>query len=419
MARVYRYSSALRRQTVASPLPIGALVALAAALVVIVAVRSTGLADYPRDAGPSILAGAHGDLAGFFAHQAAMGPLSLYLRVPFAALGVAFGDGSVGVYRWASLPCLIALGAVAVWLARTVAHRGGGRLAQIVILAVVILGPLVDSALYWGHPEEILTAALGTAALLAALEERVLATGLLVGLAIASKQWAVIVLIPALLLLRGDRVRAAVIAGATALLSSVPMMIGNFAAFRHVYHYVSAPQPIVTVFTWLYPFSRSGPVHISDINGTRPAFIAHQILPVETALSHPLIVLIGLGLPVLVWWRAGGRPTRREVLTALALALLLRCVFDPGSAAYYHLPLLLVLVTVDAWEGRSLPTLSLSATALAFVVLDRAPEYLAPAVTNGLYIAASAVVAGLLVRELRIAGRPRLMPSRAQPITAA
>ena len=124
-------------------------------------------------------------------------------------------------------------------------------------------------------------------------------------------------------------------------------------------------------------------------------------------------------LPLLVWWRAGGGATPRELLTACALALLLRCALDPGSAAYYHLPLLLTLVVLDAWEGRRLPVLSLTGTALAFVVLDRAPQYLAPAATNLIYIVTSLTAAGLLVRELRLARRPRLMPGRAEPITAA
>ena len=184
-----------------------------------------------------------------------MGPLSLYLRVPFAAVGVAFGDGALASTGGAALPCLIVLGLVAVWLARFAGRRGAGRPAQILIVGVVLLDPLVDSALYWGHPEEILTAALGTGAIIAALEQRSLAAGALVGLAIASKQWALVLLIPVVLILVRDRRRTAVIAIGLAALSSVPMIIGNFASFRHVFRYISSPQPIVTAFTWLFPFS--------------------------------------------------------------------------------------------------------------------------------------------------------------------
>ncbi len=391
--------------------------AAAAVTVVVTTLHAVDLGDYPRDAGPAITAGAHGSLSGFFAHQAAMGPLSLYLRVPFAAIGVAFGDGAHGLYRWGSLACLIPLALVALWLARFATRQGAGRLAQVLILGIVLLNPLVADALYWGHPEEILTAALATGAVIAALEDRSLAAGLLAGLAIASKQWALIMLLPILLILGRDRVRAGVAALGVAALASVPMIVGNFASFRHVLHYISAPQPIVTVFTWLYPFSPIGRVHISDINGGRPPFIAHQILPIETSLSHPLIILIGLGLPLFVLWRARGRPEPRELLVACALALLLRCALDPGSAAYYHLPLLLTLITLDALEGRSIPVTGLSGTALAFIVLDRLPQYVAPEVTNVAYIVTSIGVACLLARELR-AARPALMPGRTRPITA-
>lgn len=396
-----------------------ALVAATAVGLALIAVRAQGLGDYPRDGGPAITAGAHGDFGGFFAHQAAMGPLSLYLRVPFAAIGVGLGDGSLGVYRWASLPLLLVLGLVALWLARFAAGRGTGRVGQVLIVAVALLNPLVNDALYWGHPEEILTAALAIGALIAGLEDRPLAAGLLAGLAIASKQWALIVLIPVVLILGRQRVRTGVIACGLAALASVPMVIGNFASFLHVFRYISSPQPIVTVFTWLYPFSSTGPVRISDINGARPSFIAHQILPIETSLSHPLIVLIGLGLPLIVWWRARGRPEPREVLIACALALLLRCVLDPGSAAYYHLPLLLTLVTLDAWDGRAIPVTGLCATALVFIVLDRFPQYFAPGTTNLAYILVSVVVAGLLTRELHAVASRRLMTRPVRPITAS
>ncbi len=391
----------------------------AAIAVAIIAVHAPGFGDYPRDAGPAITPAAHGNFAAFFAHQPAMGALSLYLRVPFAALGVALGDDALGVYRWASLPCLIALALVAVWLARVAGRRGAGHVAQALIVGMVLLNPLVGDALYWGHPEEILTAALATGALLAALEQRALATALLAGLAIASKQWALVTLIPALLLLDRDRLRAGAGAIAIAVLSTLPMIIGNLASFRHVLRYISSPQPLVTVYTWLYPFSSTGNVRISDINGARAPFTAHQILPIETLLSHPLIVAVGLALPVYVWWRAQGRPGAGALLIATALALLLRCALDPGSVAYYHLPLLLVLVTLDAWEGRTIPVTALAATAVAFVVLDRFPRYLSAQATNAAYIAVTVVATYVLVRELRSDRAIPLMTRRAEPIRAS
>ena len=115
-------------------------------------------------------------------------------------------------------------------------------------------------------------------------------------------------------------------------------------------------------------------------------------------------MVIGFGLPLLVWWRARGRLEPRELLIACALALLLRCTLDPGSAAYYHLPLLLTLVTLDGWEGRNLPVAGLSGTAIAFVVLDRFPQYLP----------AGAVEPGVHRRQCRGCGPARPAAARHQ-----
>jgi hypothetical protein len=236
------------------------LLVAAAAAAAVIAAHAPGVGDYPRDAGPSITAAAHGDLAGFFAHQPAMGALSLYLRAPFAAIGVAFHDSPFGLYRWGTLPCLLALAVLAAALARYAGRRGASRLGQILIVAICIVNPLTNDALLWGHPEEILTASLAAGALLAACEDNALITALLLGLAVTSKQWALVVVAPAVLMLMRDRLKATVGAGAVAALATLPMVIGNLAAFRHALTYISHAQPLVTMFTWLYPFSPGGRV---------------------------------------------------------------------------------------------------------------------------------------------------------------
>ena len=168
-------------------------------------------------------------------------------------------------------------------------------MALIVVLALV--NPLVSDALYWGHPEELLTASLAIAAILAASEGRGVLTAVLAGLAIASKQWAVLVLAPAILLLERDRIRALLISGAVAALAWLPMVVVNLVAFRHALRYVSHPQPVVTLYTWLYPFSPTGTVTVTNIFGDARTFDAHQLLSVEAILARPLITLLGHGDP--------------------------------------------------------------------------------------------------------------------------
>lgn len=401
----------------------------AGATAIVLAVGASGVGDYPRDAGPSIAAAAHGNLAGFFAHQPAMGALSLYLRAPFAAVGVALHDSPFGVYRWGSLPCLIALAVVSLWVARFAARRGTTRAGQILIVAICLLNPLIGDALYWGHPEEILTASLLAGALLAAADDKPALTALLAGLAIASKQWALVALAPAILMLTHERFKTTIMAGAVAAVTTLPMALANPGAFKHALSYISHPQPVVTMFTWLYPFSPSGRVRIADIMGPPRPQIGHRVLPIETALSHPLIILIGLAIPLLVTWRRtrprsddGGaaRSTRtNELLSAAALVLLLRCVLDPGSAAYYHLPCLLALLVLDANTGRPLPSAGLLGTAVAFIVLDRFPGYLPAPAASLAYIAATAMAAVILLRMARGTPAATLMRRSPAPITAA
>jgi hypothetical protein len=335
-----------------------------------------------------------------------MGPLSLYLRAPFVAIAAALHDGPVGAYRWGCFPCLLAVAGVALWLAQTARRNGAGRLAMALIVVVSLVNPLVSDALYWGHPEELLTASLAIGAILAAGEGRASLTAVLAGVAVASKQWAVLILVPAILLLEKDRIRVVVLSGAVAMLAWLPMIAANLVAFRHALRYVSHPQPVVTLYTWLYPFSPRGSVTVTNIFGDSRTFDAHQLLGVEATLARPLITLLGVAIPLLAWWRGSRRANVEQMLLASALVLVCRCALDPGSMAYYHFPLLLILLAYDAVAGRRVPIAGLLGVAVSFVVLDRFPAYLGMAVANDLYIAATVTAFAVIAARLRRPARP-------------
>ncbi len=366
----------------------------------LIAATASGLGDYPTDAGPALTSIAHGHLGSFFAHQPAMGAFALLVRVPFVAIGSVFGSSAVGLYRWGAAPCVFALGAVAFWLSVVARRRGASRLGQLVILVICLFSPLVGDALYWGHPEEILTAALAAGALLAACEGRVTLTAVLAGLAIASKQWAVLILLPAVLIVGRQRLRLTIASLGVATTVTLPMVVANFGAFRHMLAYISKPQPIMTVFTWLYPFSPTTTVHVTNIFGDSRSFIGRGVFGLEATLSHPLIVALGLLVPALLWWRGRGSVGTQQLLGAAALVLLLRCVLDPGSAAYYHLAMILVLVTMDATAGRRLPTAGICGTAIGYLVFVVSVRELGSQELNLVYVAATVLAAGLLVRQL-------------------
>ncbi len=371
------------------------------ALACVLAVRAPGVGDYPTDAGPALTAIAHGNLSGFFSHQPAMGSVSLFVRAPFVALGAALGDGPVGLYRWGTLPCLLAVAVIAIWLGRISVRRGSRRAAPILIVAVALLGPLVNDALYWGHPEELLTASLGIGALLAACERRALLAGVLAGLAVASKQWALLLVPPAVLVLERDRIRCLLASGSVALIATLPMIAGSMAGFRHTLSYISHPQPIVTFFTWLWPVSPSGDVRITNIFGDSRILAAHRLLSFEGAVARPLILLIGVAVPLYLWWRSGRRLSAEQMLLSTSLVLVLRCALDPGSVGYYAFALVLSLVALDALAARAVPAIGLAAAAVAFGVFDRFPSYLPDPVANAAYIAATAVTCVFLIRSVR------------------
>jgi hypothetical protein len=378
----------------------------------LLALTAPGFGDYPRDAGPALAAIAHGSLSGFFAHQPAMGAVSLYLRAPFVALAARLHDSAMGSYRWGDLPCLLTLALVAGRCARWAGTRGMSPLGRLLIVVIVLFNPLVANALRLGHPEELLTAAFVAGALLAAADQRVLTAAVLTGLAVASKQWALVIVCPVLLGLERDRLRAGLIALGTAAAATVPMLIVNLASFRHAADYIASPQPNATLFSWLYPMLPVGTARTGLVFGAAHPYSGHLATGLPIALSHPLILVLGVALPLLAWRRHGRHLAPAAMLVAATLVLLLRCTLDAGSWPYYHVALLLTLIVLDAQAGRRLPLAGLIGWAGAFTVLDRFPSYLPIGTANLLYVAftlgATAVLAGGLysASERRLDRRP-------------
>ena len=101
-----------------------------------------------------------------------------------------------------SIPCLIAAALLAVWLVARMRALGHGRLARAHgARACASSNPVTLYALQYGHAEELLGAVLCVAAVLAAQRGRAGWAGLLLGLAIANKEWALLAVGPVLLAL--------------------------------------------------------------------------------------------------------------------------------------------------------------------------------------------------------------------------
>ncbi|MBJ7471340.1 MAG: hypothetical protein JHD16_08550, partial [Solirubrobacteraceae bacterium] len=200
--------------------PLLALSALAAGVVL----TRSELGDYnlgvsENNAAPTIHFLAGGDFGPAADVIPAMGLVSVLLRVPAAVIG---GSDLLLAHRLGSLLCLIAVVALAFVLDRRATAQDRPLSYRLVLGVLVVAGPGVLWAIDAGHPEEFLGGALCVGAVLAAIERRTVLAAVLLGLAIGTKQWALLAVVPTLLAigeprwLDAERIKAGVLAAAVA-----------------------------------------------------------------------------------------------------------------------------------------------------------------------------------------------------------
>jgi hypothetical protein len=368
--------------------------------------------DYPGPAckgcdyaGPAIDALADGRIGDFFATQPPMGSLTLVLRAPVVAAAQALGAGELLKYQLGSLACLL-FAAALIWLLVRLMRPGTRRewLLVAAFVVIVLAGPLTAKALFWGHPEEPVGALLCVAAVVLAGRGRGLAAGLALGLALATKQWAILAIIPALHVAQGQRKRLLIAAAATALVFRLPMLAGdpgrfigqNLGAGTGGQH--GAYVGVTPTNVWFAYGLNDG----ESLSGGGNTYVIDSSI---AALSHPLVLLFGIGLPLLLW-RLKRQASAQDALLVLALVFLLRCLLDPLSASYHHVPFFVTIAAYEALRRRGLPIIS-ACSALTLWVLAR---WIAPsgdAVTmNRVYLAwALPVALYMVVKTFRSGAR--------------
>jgi hypothetical protein len=356
-----------------------ALFALAASYYI--AFHPTFIGDYQVDGGPTISALVHGHLPH---SQPAMGPLSIWLRTPFAWL---VRDHTVlAQYRMGAFACILVAGAVGVYLARVLLANDRSAWLAFAVVAFSVLNPANFHAMANGHPEEILGAALCVAAVVAAVEGRsVLVVGVLLGLAIATKQWAVLAIGPTLIAASRGRVRIALLAVGLAVLLTAPMALPNlhgFAASNR--NSADATIGLMPDSIWV-PFEHVHHVRIFDGVAWRTIekrTMSHAI----AGHAKPLIVLLGALLPLAyMLLRRGAR--REEALLLLALLFALRCALDPLTTAYYTAPLLLALMAYECRYSRGPPLLTTIGGIVIWYLTMRVVWIIEPHKVTAIYLA--------------------------------
>ncbi len=377
---------------------LGLALALAGGLVVLLV---AGLGDYPADAGPAVAALAEGSLRRAAAVPFLMGPFSIVLRAPFVWAADRLGTGELGVYRAGIVPCLAAAAALGVALAR---RSRTGNWAPLVA-ALAVLTPASVAAAGNGHPEELLGGALCVAAVLLAHGRRTVWAGVALGLAIATKQWALIAVVPTLLAAPAtSRVRVALVGAAAALAFYTPFIAQDPHAFITATRGEARVESAATPETVWLSASSDRQVHVAG----SPTLTYNAIPPWVPPVSHALIVLAALPFAAALWRR---HLQATQALALLALLFLLRCVFDPVDQDYFHVPFLLALLATEV-TAAAFPAVTLFAVGglwLSFGVLHGSTD---PWLGAAVYLGWTAVVGAFL--STRVFGL-RFLPGLALP----
>jgi hypothetical protein len=371
-----------------------AVAAVGALVLALLGMQTMAFTDYEIEAEPSLLALRHADLTGFFHHLPAYGG-SLVLRAPFALLPGAWHGGDLALFRSMAAPCLLAAVTLGVVLHARARALAAGPVAAWLALALVAVNPITLRALEIGHPEELLGGALCAGAALAAIGRRPLLAGVLLGLALANKPWAVLAVIPVLALVPERRrlalAAAVVVAGAVL----APVLLFSPAATTSA---SAVAQTSATIFQpWqLWWFLGE---HGHRVMGTFGEHVGYRTSPAWVArASHPLVVLVPIAFALVVVLRQR-MLTAVQGLALLALCLHLRCLLDSWNISYYALPAFLALATWEV-QSRRAPVVTLAATVACWTSFEVVPKIASPDVQAAAYLAWSVPLAAGLALAL-------------------
>jgi hypothetical protein len=358
--------------------------------------------DYENEVSAAFASLMVGDIHGFLAQAPAYGG-SVVLRAPFAGATAALGGGELAIYRAVSIPGLLAVALLGLTLVRRMGDAGRSHAARALVLGLCVANPISIRALEIGHPEELLCAALAIGAVLAACGRRTVLAAVLLGLAIATKSWAVLAIGPVLLALPERRLLALAIAGTVTALVLAPIVLAG--SHDSLVTGASTTGAIFAPWQLFWFLGESGHVVIGGYGIPKPA--GYRVPPEWlSALTHPFIAFLVVPFS-LAWARVhraaaagrGARVEREHVLLLLALLLLLRCVLDPWNVVYYELPFVLALLS---WETlcrpERLPVAALAASAAVWFSFEYAPRLLSPDMQSVAFLAWSLPLAAWMAR---------------------
>jgi hypothetical protein len=308
------------------------------------------------------------------------------LLAPLVAAGDALGLAAppapgATMYLWL-VPFTVGLAVPLLHQVRgLVADLGDGRpaLTVQVWIALLVAGPVL---VVCGHGEDALALLAVVAAVRLAVRERWLAAGLLLGVAIASKQWAALA-VPAMVARSAGPQRPRLAVASLALPAALALL------------------PLVV--DW--PHASRALLHPPNYPG-----FGHPALWVDAgaaAVATAPFRLAALALAVVLAGRARAGTCWTRLLAVLGVTLLARCAFEPVVHVYYLAPgLALLLLHERVATGRCRRAAVLGGLLVAWFPLHPAPALWWP-------------VAALLAAALAYPAARELLSSAPPPASAA
>jgi len=195
---------------------------------------------------------------------------------------------------------------------------------------------LWNVSVIWGHPEDALALALAVYGLVLAFDGRWSGAGWLFGAAVAT-QPVVVLALPVVLALAGRSRALPFLVRAT--LPSVLLLAAPFVAEFHVTSHTLLDQPNFPNLDHRTPWTALAPKL-----GGRGQFL-------KVAAGPGRVVAVALAC-VLGWWARRWRDRPEAVVSAVALALALRCFTESVMVAFYLWPVVAVGLVVVMGRSR-------------------------------------------------------------------
>ena len=381
----------------AHPTALVGLIALGAAVF-----TSSQVGDYVLDQSavenpaPAIQALAEGSVSRFVDLHPVMGSFSLLLRAPVVALSDLLGGDHLLGYRLGVLICFIPALIVGSWLAREVEARGRGRLEVMASGVLVVVNPVTLDAVRSGHPEEVLGGALGVLAVVCAARGRSMQAAVALGLAIGTKQWTLLAVLPALLAAPAPTRRSiAVVAGTVGIVLALSAPLADLGGYRAKAHALGATTIVSRYSVWS-TVSRQVDVVVPGYD--KPATILRLPHGLSRQDISPVIPVVCAVIVLAFARRRRWRLREEEAVALLAISFLLRVPLDSTVLLYYFAPMVLALAW---WEvrWRGIPLGTAAATAFIWQLFSHA-DALSETLSVVLFLSGCAAICGYVALPL-------------------